>query len=372
MRAASTKQAAAPVAPRQANWDLLRSISMFLVLVVHTTQWLPSPFDGFDLPAAVGRAAIICDPVFFMLSGFFALRPLRSSLCDYYVRKVSTIILPLVVYSVILYLYGSLPTPNLPGYFAYVVALLGGNWWFIPTLVPMLILAPFLYQALEGLNDEWVLRLTKVAGLLYLWGVVGHVLVFVATTTGHETVGNLVSMMTYYLPTTVPGGYFAVFVSGYLVRRLLAILGEPQKRGLALCGLAGVGVTFVLHGLGVPADDPNQVWVVAAFGLFFLFDRVRVPDGVAHLVAIWAGKRSYSIYLLQFTTIAVLAGPICGDVPAFGLIGVGKWCVLVVSAYLLALLAASLLDTLLLENLQRLFMGAVSSLMRRARRADAD
>ncbi len=346
---------------RQVNWDVLRGLSMFFVVVVHTARWLPSLSNSFDFAAAIERTAIICDPVFFMLSGFFALRAQRGILRDYYVRKISSIILPLVIYSVVLYIYSSWPVPNLSGYFALVVALLGGNWWFVPTLIPMLLLAPFLFQALEGLSDEWVLRLSKLLGLVYVWGVVCHVLSFVAVQTGHETVGNILSMATYYLPTRIPGGYFPVFVAGYLVRRLLGILGESQKRALARMGVIAAGLTFVLHGIGVPADDPNQIWVLSSFGLFFLFERVRVPDGLARSAAIWIGKRSYSIYLVQFNTIALTAGALYGATPAFGAAArgavaqIGLWCVFVIASYLLALLVASVLDTLLLSNAQRLF-----------------
>lgn len=49
---------------RLQNWDLLRSVSMFLVVVVHTANYLPSLSLPFDLASAVGQTALICDPVF--------------------------------------------------------------------------------------------------------------------------------------------------------------------------------------------------------------------------------------------------------------------------------------------------------------------
>lgn len=87
-------------AGRQANWDLLRSISMFAVVVVHCGGPYLGQIGAVNLGAIVSRAAIACDPVFFALSGYFALRPLKRGLRDYYQRKLIGIVMPLVVYSV--------------------------------------------------------------------------------------------------------------------------------------------------------------------------------------------------------------------------------------------------------------------------------
>lgn len=69
---------------RLANWDFLRAISMFAVVVVHMSGYL-GPIGGVPTNA-IGTFAIVCDPVFFALSGYFALRPLKTGLPKYYVR----------------------------------------------------------------------------------------------------------------------------------------------------------------------------------------------------------------------------------------------------------------------------------------------
>lgn len=155
---------------RQTNWDLFRSLSMFMVVVVHTSQYLPQVSESFGLSRAVSDAAIICDPVFFMLSGYFALRPLKCSLKEYYLKKISSIVIPILLYSIVLYVYTSWGSLGLGGYVSYSASLFFGGWWFIPSLIPCLVLAPFLYQAFEGLDDRWILRLVKVLAVVYAWG----------------------------------------------------------------------------------------------------------------------------------------------------------------------------------------------------------
>lgn len=71
---------------RLTNWDLLRALSMFLVVVVHIAPQLGS-FRGINAGVIVGTGAIICDPIFFCLSGYFALKPLKKSYKDYLLEK---------------------------------------------------------------------------------------------------------------------------------------------------------------------------------------------------------------------------------------------------------------------------------------------
>lgn len=144
-------------AGRQANWDLLRSIAMFAVVVVHCGGPYLGQIGAVNLGAIASRAAIACDPVFFALSGYFALRPLKRGLRDYYQRKLIGIVMPLVVYSVLLYLWSTrLAGASLGDYFAFAAGKMSSSWWFIPSLIPFLVLSPFLYLLFEALSDEWL------------------------------------------------------------------------------------------------------------------------------------------------------------------------------------------------------------------------
>lgn len=71
---------------RLTNWDLLRALSMFLVVVVHIAPQLGN-FRNINASAIASTAAIICDPIFFCLSGYFALKPLKKSYKDYLFGK---------------------------------------------------------------------------------------------------------------------------------------------------------------------------------------------------------------------------------------------------------------------------------------------
>ena len=346
---------------RQLNWDLLRSIAMFLVVIVHSSAYLPNISLNFDLQFAMSQAAIICDPIFFILSGYFALRPLKCSLKEFYLKKVSSILFPILLYSIFLYIYNSWESLAIGGYFLFASELFFGGWWFIPALVPFLILSPFLYKAFEGIDDRWIIRLTQLLAVFYIWGVLYHLIGFAATSVGHPGLNNLLKMITAGFPVTLISGYFLVFCYGYLYRRLSVIVSEKVKRTFRFMVLPSILLSFVFAGIGVGQNDPNQIWVIGAFSMFFLFEKVRIPEGIPSRIIEWVAKRSYSVYLFQYTTIAIVADAVyshflLGNAFSSSLLwAIPTWIVFVIASYLLALAIASVLDPLILEPIQRKF-----------------
>ncbi len=129
---------------RLTNWDLLRALSMFLVVVVHIAPLLGS-FHSINASAVASTAAIICDPIFFCLSGYFALRPLKKSYKDYLLGKALSLLLPIFLYAGLLYIYkaatGSVTNTN---FIRYTSGLVQGGWWFVPSLIPYIMIAPIL------------------------------------------------------------------------------------------------------------------------------------------------------------------------------------------------------------------------------------
>lgn len=348
-------------AVRQHNWDLLRSLAMFLVVVVHSSAYLPVVSSNFDLQFALSQAAIICDPIFFMLSGYFALRPLKCSLKEFYLKKVSSILFPIFLYSIILYVYNAWGSLGIGGYVSFAADLFYGGWWFIPALVPFLILSPFIYKALEGIDDRWIIRLTQLLAVIYIWGVLYHLAGYTATLIERPGLNNLLRMVTAGFPVTLISGYFAVFCYGYLYRRLSGIVSEKVKRVFRFMVLPSIILSFVFAGIGVSQSDPNQIWVIGAFSMFFLFEKVRIPEGIPSRLVEWVAKRSYSVYLFQYTTIAIMADLVYthflfGNAFSTSIFyAIPTWILFVVAAYLFALAIASVLDPLILEPIQRKF-----------------
>ena len=71
---------------RLVQWDLLRTIAMSFVVVCHTAPYL-GPIRSINTNVAVAEFGLLCDPVFFALSGYFAIRPLKVALGTTFLRS---------------------------------------------------------------------------------------------------------------------------------------------------------------------------------------------------------------------------------------------------------------------------------------------
>lgn len=357
---------------RSVNWDLLRSLAMFLVVVVHTPISVGGELawgsaDDWFISRIISTAAIICDPIFFTLSGYFALKPFTKNLKDYYLNKVSTIILPLILYSILLYFFVNrhdFASLSLEGYFSYFAGLLGGGWWFIPTLVPCLLVAPFLSKGLEHLSDRNIFVLCVLCMVMSGWGLGTSLLDWVGIQTGTETLSSFSAMAMLLVPPgllTVALNFFVFFILGGLFRRMVPHLREKAGTAAIVVGLLFWLLDVLLLAFGIPRNDPSYTWMFTAFGTMVLFDRIQITSKLPSRIINWTAQRSYSIYLLQYTTIslssmAIYDYSLLGSVSTMDpVLRILMFVVYVLVAYLMALGIASIIDTLLLSNLQKLF-----------------
>ena len=363
---ASSAEPGTPI--RDVRWDLLRSVAMFGIVVIHCAPRLAG-IGGVDASQWVSTFFLVFDPVFFALSGYFAIRPLKRGLGSYYAGKLIGIIVPVLLYSVIAYFVASkLANLSFGGYVDYLDYLLGGAWWFVPTLVPMLVVAPFLYLCFEALDDKWFALLVRVLVAFAAWGVACDAVASLPALGAPEWTSGLASVMGELLPPNVEpfSGYALFFCMGYAVRRYEKRLSACKLAPWLVFGLACLVVDATVAQLGLHRSIPSHLWVFATPVVFMAFSRVRITSARVTKALEWTSRRSYSIYLFQAAAIVILGGAIY-DSGAFGDVssmGVGPqllaWLALVVGSYALSWAAASVLDTLLLNPVQRELRALIS------------
>ncbi len=360
---------ASPVAPaRDVRWDLLRSVAMFCIVVIHCAPRL-GEIGGVDVSQWVSTFFLVFDPVFFALSGYLAIRPLKKGLGQYYAGKVISIIVPVLLYSVIAYFVASrLSGLSFGGYVDYLDYLLEGAWWFVPTLVPMLVLAPFLYLCFEGLDDKWFGLLVGVLVAFAAWGVLHDAVASLPALGAPEWMSGLANTMEELLPPNVEpfSGYALFFCMGYACRRYEERLKDARLAPWLVFGLACLVVDATVAQLGLHRSTPSHLWVFATPVVFMVASRVHVRSSRVTKALEWTSRRSYSIYLFQAAAIVILGGLIY-DSGAFGDVASAAiparllvWLALVVGSYALSWTAASVLDTLLLNPIQKELRGLIS------------
>lgn len=358
---------------RMANWDILRTLAMFLVVVVHSARYL-GPLAGEGAQNAVLEWALICDPIFFALSGYFAIRPLKTSLGAYYLKKVSGILIPCLVYSILLYLVSPVGPEGLS--LAGLINFQFGqtnNWWFVSALLPYLMVAPFLYLFFESLDDHLLLVLARIVALLALWGCLSMFLGHVFKSYNMPLKATFLSVLVGIVPRElIPGsGYFVYFCLGYFARRLSKTLNDRHKFWIVMAGVVAWTLDTVLAVLGVEKADPSYYWTFATFAAFLITDAIRIKSSLAGKVFAWTAQRSFAIYLVQFTVIDLVGQSVYQDNGPLGNIGVlplegrvGAWVLTVVIAYLGSLALASMVDPTLVRGAQKLW-GLLTTKVRR-------
>lgn len=345
---------------RLTNWDLLRALSMFLVVVVHIAPQLGS-FRNINASAIASTAAIICDPIFFCLSGYFALKPLKKSYKEYLFGKTLSLLLPIFVYAALLYTYkaatGSLQDTN---YIRYTSSLVQGGWWFVPALIPCILVAPVLSKMFDALDDRTCKIVLFVTLGIYAWGGLSSAANSLLTNSLHVTLAAAVSMLQNIIPRSLIGGtYFTFFCMGYFVKRISPLLNKHEARLIKTAGILFFIVDIMSAYFGLERSDPSFNWMIVTVAIFVAFDEIKLQSQSLSKTIEWAAKRSYSIYLLQYATIefatnVIYAGALNGGYAALAWpLRLATWILATAVAYGLALVVASVVDPFIIEPIQK-------------------
>lgn len=105
--------------------------------------------------------------------------------------------------------------------------------------------------------------------------------------------------------------------------------------------------------------------------MLFLFDRIRITNVGARHALEWTERRPYSIYLLQYTAIAIVAPFVCNTLLTGGISGIVApfrllaWVGVVVESYALSLTVASLVDVTFLKLVQVGYDSVAKRVLRR-------
>lgn len=344
---------------RLTNWDLLRALSMFLVVVVHIAPQLGS-FGNINASPIASTAAIICDPIFFCLSGYFAFKPLKKTYKNYLIDKALSLLLPIFVYAGLLYAFktatGSLQDTN---YIRYTSDLVQGGWWFVPALIPCILVAPILSKMFDALDDRTCKIALFVTLGIYAWGGLSSVAKSLLINSQHVTFAAAVSTLQSFIPLSLLGGtYFTFFCVGYFIKRVSPLLDKREVRLIKVTGILFFVLDVISAYFGIERADPSYNWMIVTVAIFIVTDRLTISSNVLSKAIEWSAKRSYSIYLLQYTTIEfainiVYITALNGEYATLAWpLRLLTWLLATALAYGLALAIASLVDTLIIGPIQ--------------------
>ena len=160
---------------RRLEYDLLRILACIMVVMLHVSAfyWTKLSPQTTDWKVLNFYDSIVrsCVPLFFMISGVFMLHQ-EMSLTKLWRKHILHLVLVWMIWSV---LYG-IDTLGFSGFFhsgtgKIFTAVVNGKYhlWFLPAMIGVYILAPFLYGLIRLNKEKWI---QYGIALFFLFGVV--------------------------------------------------------------------------------------------------------------------------------------------------------------------------------------------------------
>lgn len=289
---------------RQANFELLRIVAMFMVVVMHYLANTIAPAaDGKGawglgvLYVIVESFCIVAVNVYVLLSGYF----LSASAFSW--KRVLRVIAQTLFYTVlippVLALLGVLPFSDITNIYRIwnsIFPVQSGHYWFVTAYVVMALFSPILNGALDKLNQKQLLEV--LAGLLLFFCIGKSIspLQFATDKYGYD--------FGWFLVLYLIGGYIRRFGAGFL---------DSMKKGAAVyfisCALLAA-LELLLTFLYGRYDVLGYYWTVpfhynfllcltGALGLFFVFYHMHIKEGKAARLIRFVSPAVFGVYLIH-------------------------------------------------------------------------
>lgn len=323
---------------RQNNFDLLRILSTFAVVLIHINAVISSRYHlnflaGFNIPTLINTVTRFCVPCFVMISGAFILNNKENAnFKKFYKKSFYKLGVPLIIFTVaeltILSIYLIITHGNL---LEPLTRLVTGNvnpYWFMFMLTGLYFLAPFIIRIKEMISNKcyctgsiiWMIfscisQGTSTYKVSYSFGVVFSFLGFFLI--GNVVYENLRNIKKMYAILSIVVSFF-VFIFTYLVR--------------------------VFTGFWLYTVDPYINWfspfvVIASILLFIGFANIKISINLSKL-----SSTTFLIYLFHTRVYLVLLGIIEYIIP-----NTNEPMVLIIILTLLTFIISLILSTIYLH-----------------------
>lgn len=278
---------------RQTKYEMIRVVAMLLMImdhtIVHTSDleyWIVNP------------VLMLCNPLFFMLSGKFALIEQFNCAKDivaFYKKKVINLCIPVLIYMIIksfieiaIEIHGGKMSLEIGNIFYIICNNILGNgfkamdYWFIYVLFGFLLLVPFLSNIFQKLS-------VRSFSILILICIGFNLLKLYLPFVGIE------------LALKFPfGEWFVYFILGVYLERLKPV-NQPFKLyliGGISCILLNVFLQYKNVSDGVCSYAPTTILIASVCYLLFT-KYVLIKNKFLEQIILFLGKHSFSIYLVH-------------------------------------------------------------------------
>ncbi len=317
---------------RDARYEFIRVLSMIFAVSVHACSNAAGYYLVDTLPGQlIGTVLYLCNGLFFMISGKFALSVSCCSLEDYkkyYLKRLGSIGIPVMICMLLRSMFNIgwwpeyfLSVEFLKEYIRNVLFQFAScEYWFLYRVVGFLAVAPFLGKMLQRMTRMELVLLTGM-------GIVYNGLVTYLPAAG------------YSLGWTFPmGDWLVLFILGYALERIVET--EKEENALLILGGATYCLCMLLKRLGLTAGihDMAPTYAILSCACFVAMKRLYRPGKIQDAVMIRIGGLAMPVYLLHMMVLYTILPHIPQWPP------VPRWIALVVATLVLTLLVSYVLD----------------------------
>lgn len=314
---------------RIAGYDISKGLAMFLVVMLHyafTTQYYSDGIAG----SMVTTLCMICVPLFFAVNGALLLpRPLDV---HKHVRKTVTIIAVLVVWKIIVTIFGIVVdgatyTFTFKDFLGFLFSHELGNYpltgymWFMNALIAIYLI----YPLIKLMFDDNGAALKATVGVLLTFTVGKDTLVEILNMLGvlshHEFSSILDKSYEFYIFGSY-GYTLLYFIVGGMIARKMTVDGKiqwPCVKFTRTHAVIALVLSYVLlfafqrfqHATeGINLYVKNGYWLFPTFAMTVLFLMlsltVNLRSGMVQKTVTLIGKNTFGIYMLQSMAIQLL------------------------------------------------------------------
>ncbi|WPR95477.1 acyltransferase family protein [Klebsiella aerogenes] len=278
--------------------NLLRVLSAFLVVFIHVSPEafgvMSDDWFGINVMASISRVSV---PLFFMISGYFALNTTTDiNINKFLYKKTTRLLPPLVVWSVIYVIYNKtiIDTSTLWGMLTITPA--HYHLWFFYTLIPMIFISPMLSKSIKNSNTNQLIYLTLIWLLFSLFpSLIQALQYFINGEDPILKVGKaqlFIAMLGYFL------------LGGFLKELRITINTKALFIIFILSTLATIISTCIISKI---IKSPSQAFFVyyspfiasGAFSLFVIFDRINIKNNRISKFISHISKLTLGVYLIH-------------------------------------------------------------------------
>lgn len=338
---------------RDARYELIRVLSIMLVLLVHVDCIYVNDESFFShgslIREIIASVFICCNGLFFILSGKFALNfdETKSSYRDYYFKKVVYLMLPWFLYMGIETIAYMVRLPDCEfsnSYFQNVTSKFSvRHYWFMFAIFFDLMVAPIFAKAFRNMSE-------KMAVLFFAIGVI------------HLTLFSYGPLLSGWFSYDSPFGHFHFhFFLGGILDKVINYFGKKKLIILGVICFFFARIQATKLGYSEHTRDFSPFYLLSVIAAWIIICEIyNIVGQKWDKIIIFLGKYSFPIYLIHMVVLDSMVHlgwmSLIKDFPVYIVVTFS----VVISV---SLIIAIIIDKLLLQHLQNLLKFGYTKLL---------